>query len=230
MRMLLDHGLLHGDCMTVTGKTIAENLANVAGTPPVGQEVVRPFDKPLYKQGHLAVLRGNLATEGAVAKISGLKSIKITGPARVFDSEEDAMRAILNDRIVPGDVLVIRYEGPRGGPGMREMLAPTSAIIGKGLGDSVGFITDGRFSGGTFGLVVGHVAPEAAVGGTIALVKEGDSITIDAERSLLQLNVDDAELAARRRDWKAPPARYTTGVLAKYAKLVSSASVGAVTD
>ncbi|MFN2427377.1 MAG: dihydroxy-acid dehydratase [Candidatus Binatia bacterium] len=230
MRMLLDNGLLHGDCMTVTGRTIAENLAGVASSPPSGQEVVRPFDKPLYKQGHLAVLRGNLATEGAVAKISGLKSIKITGPARVFDSEEDAMRAILNDRIRPGDVLVIRYEGPKGGPGMREMLAPTSAIIGKGLGDSVGFITDGRFSGGTFGLVVGHVAPEAAVGGTIALVHEGDSITIDAERTLLQLNVEDAELEERRRGWKAPAARYTTGVLAKYAKLVSSAALGAVTD
>jgi len=230
MRMLLDHGLLHGDCLTVTGKTIAENLASVAAVPPAGQDVVRAFDEPLYKQGHLAVLRGNLATEGAVAKISGLKSIKITGPARVFDSEEDAMRAILNDRIHPGDVLVIRYEGPKGGPGMREMLAPTSAIIGKGLGDSVGFITDGRFSGGTFGLVVGHVAPEAAVGGTIALVHEGDTITIDAERSLLELEVGEAELAERRRAWKAPAPRYTTGVMAKYARLVSSAALGAVTD
>jgi len=230
MRMLLDRGLLHGDCLTVTGKTIAENLANVPAAPPSGQDVVRPFDKPLYEKGHLAVLRGNLATEGAVAKISGLKSIKITGPARVFDSEEDAMRAILNDRIRPGDVLVIRYEGPKGGPGMREMLSPTAAIIGKGLGDSVGLITDGRFSGGTFGLVVGHVAPEAAVGGTIALVNEGDSITIDGETARLDLNVDDAELAKRRATWKAPAPRYTTGVLAKYAKLVSSASVGAVTD
>jgi dihydroxy-acid dehydratase len=230
MRMLLDHGLLHGDCMTVTGKTIAENLASVSGTPPAGQDVVRPFDEPLYRQGHLAILRGNLATEGAVAKISGLKSIKVTGPARVFDSEEDAMRAILNDRIRPGDVLVIRYEGPKGGPGMREMLAPTSAIIGKGLGDSVGLITDGRFSGGTFGLVVGHVAPEAAVGGTIALVKEGDSITIDGETARLDLHVSDADLAERRKAWKPPAVRYTTGVLAKYAKLVSSASIGAVTD
>ncbi|MFN2378165.1 MAG: dihydroxy-acid dehydratase [Candidatus Binatia bacterium] len=230
MRMLLEQGLLHGDCLTVTGRTIAENLEGVATQPPAGQDVVRPFDKPLYAQGHLAVLQGNLATEGAVAKISGLKSIKITGPARVFDSEEDAMRAILNDRIRPGDVLVIRYEGPKGGPGMREMLAPTAAIIGKGLGDSVGLITDGRFSGGTFGLVVGHVAPEAAVGGTIALVQEGDTITIDAERTLLELEVPEAEIEARRRAWKAPAPRYTTGVLAKYAKLVSSASVGAVTD
>lgn len=230
MRMLLDRGLLHGDCLTVTGKTVAENLASVSATPPAGQDVVRPFDQPLYAQGHLAVLRGNLATEGAVAKISGLKSVKITGPARVFDSEEDAMRAILNDRIQPGDVLVIRYEGPKGGPGMREMLAPTAAIIGKGLGDSVGLLTDGRFSGGTFGLVVGHVAPEAAVGGTIALVNEGDIIVIDAERALLELQVANSELDARRKAWKQPTPRYTTGVLAKYAKLVSSASVGAVTD
>jgi dihydroxy-acid dehydratase len=230
MRMLLDRGLLHGDCMTVTGKTVAENLARTPASPPAGQDVVRPFDKPLYDQGHLAVLRGNLATEGAVAKISGLKSSKITGPARVFESEEDAMRAILNDRIRPGDVLVIRYEGPKGGPGMREMLSPTSAIIGKGLGDSVGLITDGRFSGGTFGLVVGHVAPEAAVGGTIALVHEGDSITIDGEACRLDLHVDDAELAERRNAWTAPAPRYTKGVLAKYARLVSSASVGAVTD
>jgi dihydroxy-acid dehydratase len=230
MRMLLEEGLLHGDCITVTGKTIAENLASVPSAPSPDQDVVRPFDKPLYKQGHLAVLRGNLAPEGAVAKISGLKSIKITGPARVFDSEEDAMKAILNDRIRPGDVLVIRYEGPKGGPGMREMLAPTSAIIGKGLGDSVGLITDGRFSGGTFGLVVGHVAPEAAVGGMIAFVKEGDTITIDAEKTLLELVVDEKEIEARRKAWTAPAPRYTTGVLAKYARLVSSASVGAVTD
>ncbi|MBI5506251.1 MAG: dihydroxy-acid dehydratase [Deltaproteobacteria bacterium] len=229
MKMLLDHRLLHGDCLTITGKTVAENLASVSGTPPADQDVVRPFDRPMYPQGHLAVLRGNLAPDGAVAKISGLKSIKITGPARVFESEEDAMRAILNDRIKPGDVLVIRYEGPKGGPGMREMLAPTSAIIGKGLGDSVGLITDGRFSGGTYGLVVGHVAPEAQVGGPIALVHEGDSITIDAETALLQLNVGEAELASRRALWKAPAPRYTTGVMAKYAKLVSCASQGAVT-
>ena len=230
MRMLLDQGLLHGDCLTVTGKTIAENLASAPSSPPAGQDVVRPFAQPVYAQGHLAILRGNLAPEGSVAKISGLKSVKITGPARVFDSEEDAMRAILNDRIRPGDVLVIRYEGPKGGPGMREMLAPTSAIIGKGLGDSVGLITDGRFSGGTFGLVVGHVAPEAAVGGPIALVREGDRITIDGEAVRLDLHVDEAELAARRAAWKAPAPRYTSGVLAKYAKLVSSAAVGAVTD
>jgi len=229
MKMLLDHGLLHGDCLTITGKTVAENLASVSGTPPPGQDVVRPFDDPVYREGHLAVLRGNLAPDGAVAKISGLKRIKITGPARVFDSEEDAMRAILNDRIKPGDVLVIRYEGPKGGPGMREMLSPTSAIIGKGLGDSVGLVTDGRFSGGTYGLVVGHVAPEAQVGGPLALVHEGDSITIDAERALLQINVGDGELAARRAAWKAPAPRYTTGVMAKYAKLVSCASQGAVT-
>jgi len=230
MRMLLERGLLHGDCLTVTGRTIAENLAGAPSAPAAGQDVVRPFDKPLYAQGHLAVLRGNLAPEGAVAKISGLKSSKITGPARVFESEEDAMRAILNDRIQPGDVLVIRYEGPKGGPGMREMLSPTSAIIGKGLGDSVGLITDGRFSGGTFGLVVGHIAPEAFVGGTIALVHEGDSITIDGETARLDLHVSDSELAERRRNWKAPEPRYKTGVLAKYARQVSSASLGAVTD
>ncbi|HEY2775564.1 MAG TPA: dihydroxy-acid dehydratase [Candidatus Binatia bacterium] len=230
MRMLLDRGLIHGDCMTIIGKTIAENLALAPSAPPAGQEIVVSLDDPIYAQGHLAVLRGNLASEGAVAKISGLASVKITGPARVFDSEEDAMRAILNDRIRRGDVLVIRYEGPRGGPGMREMLAPTSAIIGKGLGDAVGLITDGRFSGGTFGLVVGHVAPEAAVGGTIALVHEGDTITIDAERTLLELHVGEQELAERRNAWRAPAPRYTTGVLAKYAKLVSSASLGAVTD
>lgn len=229
MRMLLDHGLLHGDCLTVTGKTVAQNLEGIASAPPAGQDVVRPFEDPVYAKGHLAILRGNLAPDGAVAKISGLKSSTISGPARVFDCEEDAMRAILNDRIRPGDVLVIRYEGPRGGPGMREMLAPTSAIIGKGLGDSVGLITDGRFSGGTFGLVVGHVAPEAAVGGPIALVAEGDRVTIDAERTLLQLEVDAAELERRRQTWRAPAPRYTSGVLAKYAKLVSSASEGAVT-
>ncbi len=230
MKMLLDHGLLHGDCMTVTGKTVAENLENVSGTPPEGQDVVLPFDKPMYPQGHLAILRGNLAPEGSVAKISGLKHTDITGPARVFDSEEAAMDAIMNDRIRVGDVLVIRYEGPKGGPGMREMLSPTAAIIGKGLGDSVALITDGRFSGGTYGLVVGHVAPEAQVGGPIALVHEGDSVTINAEKQMLQLNVDDAEISKRRAAWQAPPIKYQTGVLAKYAKLVSSASKGAVTD
>ena len=230
MKMLLDRGLLHGDCLTVTGKTVVENLEHVSGTPPEGQAVVLPFDQPMYPRGHLAILKGNLAPEGSVAKISGLRSTKITGPARVFDSEEDAMDAIMNDRIKAGDVLVIRYEGPKGGPGMREMLSPTSAIIGKGLGDSVALITDGRFSGGTYGLVVGHVAPEAQVGGPIALVHEGDSVTIDAEAQLLQLNIEADELVKRSAEWQAPPIKYQTGVLAKYAKLVSSASKGAVTD
>jgi dihydroxy-acid dehydratase len=192
--------------------------------------VIRPWEQPLYPQGHLAILRGNLAPDGAVAKISGVKTPMMTGPARVFDSEESSLEAILAGRIRPGDVIVIRYEGPRGGPGMREMLAPTSAIIGAGLGDSVGLITDGRFSGGTYGMVVGHVAPEAAAGGAIALVQEGDRITIDADRRLLRLEIEEAELARRRAAWKPPKARYTAGVLHKYAKLVSSASVGAVTD
>ncbi|MGC8798793.1 dihydroxy-acid dehydratase [Chloroflexus sp.] len=230
MKMLLNAGLLHGDCMTITGQTIAEVLADVPDEPPADQDVIRPFHKPLYPQGHLAILRGNLAEEGCVAKITGIKQRSITGPARVFDAEEECLEAILSGKIKPGDVVVIRYEGPKGGPGMREMLAPTSAIIGAGLGDSVGLITDGRFSGGTYGLVVGHVAPEAAVGGTIALVEEGDSITIDADTRLLQLNVSDEELARRRAAWQPRPPRYTRGVLAKYAKLVSSASLGAVTD
>ena len=230
MKMLLNHGLLHGDCLTITGRTLAEELQDVPDTPRKDQDVIRDWDQALYPQGHLAILKGNLSTEGCVAKITGLKNPVITGPARVFDSEPAAMEAILADRIKPGDVLVIRYEGPQGGPGMREMLAPTSAIIGKGLGDAVGFITDGRFSGGTWGMVVGHVAPEAYVGGTIALVNEGDSITIDAHRLLIQLNVDDAELAKRRATWKQPAPRYTRGVLAKYARLVSTASLGAVTD
>ncbi len=230
MKMLLKAGLLHGDCLTVTGKTVAENLADVPDAPPAGQDVVLPFDAPKYPQGHLTILRGNLAPEGSVAKISGLKTVTMTGSARVFDSEEACMEAILDDRIHPGDVIVLRYEGPKGGPGMREMLGPTSAIIGKGLGDSVSLITDGRFSGGTYGLVVGHVSPEAQVGGPLALVHEGDSITVDAEQRVLQLNVDEAELERRRAAWTAPPPRYTSGVLAKYAKLVSSASTGAVTD
>lgn len=230
MKMLLDRGLLNGDCMTITGQTIAETLANIPGEPPAGQDIVRPFDQPLYAEGHLAILKGNLAPDGAVAKISGVKVPVITGPARVFDSEEECLESILAGSINAGDVLVIRYEGPKGGPGMREMLAPTSAIIGAGLGDSVGFITDGRFSGGTFGLVVGHVSPEAAVGGTIGLLKEGDSITIDARQLLLQVNVSDEELAERRAAWTEPTPRYTKGVLAKFAKLVSSASLGAVTD
>jgi dihydroxy-acid dehydratase len=230
MKMLLKRGLIHGSCMTITGKTIAENLKDIPDAPDKSQDVIRQWEAPLYPHGHLAILRGNLAPDGCVAKITGLKRSAITGPARVFDSEEAAMDAILNDRILAGDVLVIRYEGPKGGPGMREMLSPTSAIIGKGLGDKIGFITDGRFSGGTWGMVVGHVAPEAAEGGAIAFVQEGDSITIDAEKRLLQLNVSDSELARRRAQWRPPAQRYTRGVLAKYAKLVSSASRGAVTD
>ncbi len=230
MKMLLNAGLLHGDALTITGQTVAETLAGVPDAPPEGQEVIRPFEAPIYPQGHLAILRGNLAEEGCVAKITGIKQRHITGPARVFDTEESCLEAILAGKIVAGDVVVIRYEGPRGGPGMREMLAPTAAIIGAGLGDRVGLITDGRFSGGTYGLVVGHVAPEAAVGGTIALVEEGDSITIDADARLLQLNVSAEELARRRAAWTPPAPRYTRGVLAKYARLVSSASLGAVTD
>jgi dihydroxy-acid dehydratase len=230
MKMLLAHGLLHGDCLTISGKTVAEVLEDVPDAPPADQDVIRPWSDPMYKEGHLAILRGNLAPEGCVAKITGLKNPVITGPARVFESEPDCMDAILADRIQAGDVLVIRYEGPKGGPGMREMLAPTSALIGKGLGESVGLITDGRFSGGTWGMVVGHIAPEAFVGGTIALVKEGDSITIDAHRRLVELNVPEAEIAKRRAAWKQPAPRYTTGVLGKYAKLVGTASLGAVTD
>lgn len=230
MKMLLVHDLLHGDCLTITGQTIAEVLAEVPEEPPTNQDVIRPWSKPMYNQGHLAVLKGNLATEGAVAKITGVKVPKITGPARVFESEESCLDAILAKKINAGDVIVIRYEGPKGGPGMREMLAPTSAIIGAGLGDSVGLITDGRFSGGTYGMVVGHVAPEAAVGGAIALVEEGDTITIDAHARLLQLHLSDEELARRRQNWQPRPPRYTKGVLAKYAKLVSSSSLGAVTD
>ena len=230
LKMLLAHDLLDGDCMTITGKTIGEELSDVPDTPRRDQEVIRPWDRPVYTQGHLAILKGNLAPEGCVAKITGLKSLSITGPARVFDSEPAALDAIIGKKIKPGDVMVIRYEGPKGGPGMQEMLAPTSALIGQGLGDSVGLITDGRFSGGTWGMVVGHVAPEAYVGGMIALVEEGDSITIDAHRRLIQLNVDDAKIAARRAKWSPPPPRYTRGVLAKYMKLVSTASRGALTD
>ncbi|MCA6588922.1 MAG: dihydroxy-acid dehydratase [Pseudanabaena sp. M109S1SP1A06QC] len=230
MKMLLVHGLLHGDCITITGQTVEELLKDIPAEPRADQDVIRPWDRPMYKQGHLAILKGNLAEEGAVAKISGVKNPIITGPARVFESEEDSLAAILDNKINAGDILVIRYEGPKGGPGMREMLAPTSAIIGAGLGDSVGLITDGRFSGGTYGMVVGHVAPEAYVGGTIALVQEGDSITIDAHQRLIQLNVSEEELAARRANWKAPAPRYTKGVLAKYATLVSTSSKGAVTD
>src|SRR5882724_7994863 len=230
LKMLLVNGVLHGNCMTIHGKTIADMLRDVPAEPRPDQDVIRPWSNPVYKQGHLAILKGNLAPEGCVAKITGLKKVSITGPARVFDSEPAVMKAILARKIRPGDVLVIRYEGPKGGPGMQEMLAPTSALIGQGLGDSVGLLTDGRFSGGTWGMVVGHVAPEAYVGGTIALVKEGDSITIDAKQLLLQLNVPAKELAARRKKWKQPKPRYTQGLLAKYMKLVSTASRGAITD
>ena len=230
MKMLLSKSLIDGSALTVTGDTIAEVLKDISEKPSEHQDVIRQWEDALYSEGHLAILRGNLAEEGAVAKVSGVKSRRITGPARVFEAEEACLSAILSGQIKAGDVIVIRYEGPKGGPGMREMLAPTSAIIGAGLGDSVGLITDGRFSGGTHGMVVGHVAPEAAVGGNLALVEEGDSITIDADSGLLQLNVSEAELARRAENWRPPSPRYTTGVLAKYARLVSSASLGAVTD
>ncbi|WP_296223573.1 dihydroxy-acid dehydratase [Ralstonia sp. UBA689] len=229
MKILLNAGLLHGDCITITGKTLAEELAHVPDQPRADQDVILPIEKALYKEGHLAILKGNLAEEGAVAKITGLKNPVITGPARVFDDEQSAMSAILGDQIKAGDILVLRYLGPKGGPGMPEMLAPTSAIIGKGLGESVGFVTDGRFSGGTWGMVVGHVAPEAYVGGTIGLVQEGDSITIDAHQRLLQLNVPEDELARRRAAWTQPAPRYTRGVLAKFAQLALPANRGAVT-
>jgi dihydroxy-acid dehydratase len=229
MKVLLKAGLLHGDCITITGRTIAEELADVPDVPRADQDVIRTIDKALYDEGHLAILKGNLAPEGCVAKISGLKNPSITGPARVFEDEYSAMDAILADKIRAGDVLILRYLGPKGGPGMPEMLAPTSALIGKGLGESVGLITDGRFSGGTWGMVVGHVAPEAYAGGTIALVQEGDSVTIDAHVQLIQLNVPDEEIARRRAEWKQPAPRYTRGILSKYAALASSASKGAVT-
>jgi dihydroxy-acid dehydratase len=230
MKMLLTHDLLHGDQLTITGQTIADVLQDVPADPRADQDVIHQWSNPLYAQGHLAILKGNLATEGAVAKITGVKDPRFTGPARIFESEEGSLQAILSGEIKRGDVMVIRYEGPRGGPGMREMLAPTSAIIGAGLGDSVALITDGRFSGGTYGLVVGHVAPEAAVGGAIALVEEGDSITIDAEPRLLQLNISEEELQRRREAWRPREPLYKRGVLAKYASLVSSSSLGAVTD
>jgi dihydroxy-acid dehydratase len=229
MKELLKAGLLHGDCMTISGKTVAEVLADVPDLSP-DQDVIRPVSKPIYAQGHLAILKGNLAPEGCVAKITGLKNPQITGPARVFDDEQSALAAIMAKQIKAGDVMVLRYLGPKGGPGMPEMLAPTGALIGQGLGESVGLITDGRFSGGTWGMVVGHVAPEAAEGGTIALVKEGDTITIDAHTLTLQLQVSDEELAKRRAAWTPPAPRYTRGVLAKFAKLASSASSGAVLD
>ncbi|MFZ4501620.1 MAG: dihydroxy-acid dehydratase [Burkholderiaceae bacterium] len=230
MKLLLDAGLLHGECLTITGQTIAEMLRDIPSVPPTNQEIILPISKALYAQGHLAILKGNLSPEGCVAKITGLKNPVITGPARVFDSEDAAMEAIMAQKIKHGDVMIIRYEGPRGGPGMREMLAPTSALVGQGLGETVGLITDGRFSGGTWGMVVGHVAPEAAVGGPIGLIHEGDSITIDAHQQLIQLNISDAELASRKAAWTPPKPRYTRGVLAKFAKLASSASKGAVTD
>ena len=230
LKVLLNHGVLHGDCITITGRTMAEELAHVPDEPRADQEVIRPWSNPMYAQGHLAILKGNLSPEGCVAKITGLKNPSITGPARVFDSEPEVMDAIMARKIRAGDVVVIRYEGPKGGPGMQEMLAPTSALIGQGLGDSIGLITDGRFSGGTWGMVVGHVAPEAFVGGTIALVEEGDSITIDAHRLLVQLNVGDAELQRRRALWRPPKPRHTRGLLAKYRRLVSTASLGAITD
>ncbi len=230
LKMLLKQGLLHGDCVTVTGRTLAAELKDVPDAPRADQDVIRPWGKPLYPHGHLAILKGNLAPEGCVAKITGLKSPKITGPARVFNSENECMKAIMAKKIKAGDVIVIRYEGPKGGPGMQEMLAPTGALIGQGLGESVGLITDGRFSGGTWGMVVGHVAPEAFVGGPIALVKNGDSITIDAVKRVVQLNVPAKELAARKKKWKQPKPRYTRGALAKFTRLVSTSSKGAVTD
>lgn len=230
MKMLLKAGLIHGDCMTITGKTVAENLADVPDEPRADQDVIRPIGSPMYAEGHLAILKGNLSPEGCVAKITGLKNPVITGPARVFDDEQSALAAIMAQQIKAGDVMVLRYLGPKGGPGMPEMLAPTGALIGQGLGESVGLVTDGRFSGGTWGMVVGHVAPEAYAGGNIALVKEGDSITIDAHTLTLQLNVSDAELVQRRAAWKAPAPRYTRGVLAKFAHNAASASAGAVLD
>ena len=230
MKMLLNAGLLHGDCITISGKTVAEVLKDVPNAPPADQDVIRPFNRPMYAQGHLAILKGNLSPEGCVAKITGLKTPVMTGPARVFEDEQSALKAILANQIVAGDVMVLRYLGPKGGPGMPEMLAPTGALVGQGLGESVGLITDGRFSGGTWGMVVGHVAPEAAVGGLIALIHEGDSITIDARQLLLQLNVSDDEIAKRRALWTAPKPRYTRGVQAKFAFNASSASQGAVLD
>jgi dihydroxy-acid dehydratase len=230
MKILLNAGLLHGDCITITGQTVAQTLANIPDEPPADQNVIRPINKAMYDHGHLAILKGNLSPEGAVAKITGLKNPSITGPARVFDSEDLAMEAIMARQITHGDVVIIRYEGPKGGPGMREMLAPTSALVGQGMGETVGLITDGRFSGGTWGMVVGHVAPEAFVGGVIALIEEGDSVTIDAHKLLLQLNVSDEEIEKRRANWTQPTPRYTRGVLAKFGRLASSASKGAVTD
>jgi dihydroxy-acid dehydratase len=230
LKMLLKQGLLHGECMTISGKTMAQALADIPDHPRTDQDVIRQWDNPMYKKGHLAILKGNLSPEGCVAKITGLKSPKITGPARVFNSERETMDAIMAKKIKHGDVVVIRYEGPKGGPGMQEMLAPTAALIGQGLGETVGLITDGRFSGGTWGMVVGHVSPEAYVGGPIALVKEGDSITIDATKLLIKLNISTKEFAVRKKKWKQPKPRYTRGALAKFMNTVSTASKGAVTD
>ncbi|MFN9390050.1 MAG: dihydroxy-acid dehydratase [Betaproteobacteria bacterium] len=230
LKMLLDHGLLHGDCMTITGRTMGEELAALNPVRRAEQDVIRPWDDPMYKQGHLAILKGNLAPEGCVAKITGLKNPVITGPARCFDSENETMNAIMEGKVKSGDVVVIRYEGPKGGPGMQEMLGPTAALIGAGLGESVGLITDGRFSGATWGMVVGHVAPEAAVGGPIGLVRDGDLITIDAHKQSITVAVSDEDLARRRAAWQAPAPKYTRGLMAKYVKLVSTSSRGAVTD
>jgi dihydroxy-acid dehydratase len=230
MKMLLNAGLLHGDCMTVTGKTVAENLKDIPDHPDPRQKVILPLDKPKSPKGHLVILKGNISPEGSVAKISGIKTRRVEGPARIFNSEEESLDAILANKINAGDVVVIRYEGPKGGPGMREMLAPTSALVGEGLGDKVALITDGRFSGGTYGIVIGHVAPEAQVGGMIGLLEEGDTIVVDIDKHLLEVKLSEDEIAKRKQNWKAPAIKYKSGVLAKYAKLVSSASKGAVTD
>ena len=230
MKMMLKAGLLHGDCMTVTGKTIAENLADVPDQPRKDQDVILPLDKPKAPEGHLIILKGNLCQEGAVAKVSGFNTRSFKGPARVFDSEEECLDAILSNLIKAGDVVVIRFEGPKGGPGMREMLAPTAAIVGEGLGDKVALITDGRFSGGTYGIVIGHIAPEAQIGGTIALIKNNDTISIDMDQNQLNVDLSDEELEQRRKEFLAPEIKYQSGVLAKYAKLVGTASKGAVTD
>ena len=230
MKMLLDKGLLHGDCMTVTGQTIAENLKDVPSQVSSDQKVIRPIEKPLSPEGHLVILKGNLSPEGSVAKVSGIKTRRIEGPARVFNSEEECLDAIINDKIVAGDIVIIRYEGPKGGPGMREMLAPTSALVGQGMGEKVALITDGRFSGGTHGLVVGHVAPEAQLGGVIALVQEGDKVVIDIENRSLDALLSDEDIKLRKEKWTPLPPKYKRGVLSKYEKLVSSASIGAITD
>ena len=230
MKILLNAGLLHGECRNIEGNTLMESLAKVPDNPPENQNVIRKINNPLYKKGHLAILKGNLAIEGSVAKISGVKNPVLTGPARIFESEESCLKSILNNDIQAGDVVVIRNEGPVGGPGMREMLAPTSAIVGQGLGEKVALITDGRFSGGTYGLVVGHIAPEAAVGGNIALIKEGDLITVDALNQKIEVALSSTELEKRRKEWIRPKPKYKKGVLAKYARVVSTSSLGAVTD